>query len=189
MFENIKPKLGDLIVYNYNTQQFDTLSKERCGLENDKAILGIVVNVNDDMTIDILMKTFLTSERLCIPLKYANKVSCIPAYLKDLFDRYCNKYKRESTINLDSIQYKVPQIALLDYVYKNIHVILSVIESIWGKERADQFINRLYSFGILSQHKGKFYKWLPVIGEKRQILNLDVLNCIEFLPMFTLQYT
>ena len=71
VFEKIKPTLGDLIVYNYKTQQLDTLNKKRCGIENDKAILGIVVNVNDDMTMDVLMKTFLTSERVCVPLKYA----------------------------------------------------------------------------------------------------------------------
>lgn len=70
-FEKAKPTLGDLIVYNYKTQQLDTLPKERCGIENDKAILGIVVNVNDDMTMDVLMKTFLTSERICVPLKYS----------------------------------------------------------------------------------------------------------------------
>ena len=60
MFEKTKPILGDLVVYNYKTEQFDTLSKERCGIENDKAIIGIVVNVNEDMTMDVLMKTFLT---------------------------------------------------------------------------------------------------------------------------------
>lgn len=140
------------------------------------------------MTIDVLMKTFLTSARICVPLKYSNQLSCIPAFLKDLFDRYCNKYKRTSVIDIKDINYKVPQIALLDYVYKNMQVLLDVIKTIWGEERAEQFTNRLYKFGIFSQHKGKFYKWLPVTGEKRQIENFEALSCIEFLPVFTLQY-
>ena len=127
MFEKTKPVLGDLVVYNYETEQFDTLSKERCGIENDKAIIGIVVNVNEDMTMDVLMKTFLTQEHTRIPLKYAKQMSCAPAYLKDLFDRYCNKYKRTSVIDISNIKYKVPQIALLDYVYKNFQILLDVI--------------------------------------------------------------
>ena len=140
------------------------------------------------MTMDVLMKTFLTSERVCVPLKYARQLSCIPAYLKDLFDRYCNKYKRTSVIDISDIIYKVPQIALLDYVYKNMQVLLDVIQAIWGEERAQQFTNRLYGFGVFSQHKGKFYRWLPVPGEKRKIENFGVLSRIEFLPVFTLQY-
>lgn len=140
------------------------------------------------MTMDVLMKTFLTQEHTRIPLKYAKQMSCAPAYLKDLFDRYCNKYKRTSVIDISSINYKVPQIALLDYVYKNFQILLDVIQSIWGEERAQQFTYRLYTFGLFSQHKGKFYKWLPVVGEKRQIQNFSVLDGVEFLPMFTLKY-
>jgi hypothetical protein len=44
------------------------------------------------MTVDVLMKNYLTSESLLIPYRYMEKPTFISAYLKDMFDRYCNKY-------------------------------------------------------------------------------------------------
>lgn len=164
------------------------MSKERCGIEDDKAIVGIVVQVNDDMTMDVLMKNYLTTEPLLIPYRYVQNPSFIPAYLKDMFDRYCNKYQRTSVIDLSSFRYKIPQIALLDFVNKNLYTLLDIIKTIWGDDRHDQFIERLYKHGLLSQHKGKYYRWIPKINEKRKIENLLGLTRIEFLPVFTLKY-
>lgn len=164
------------------------MSKERCGIEDDKAIVGIVVQVNDDMTMDVLMKNYLTTESLLIPYRYVKSPSFIPAYLKDMFDRYCNKYQRTSVIDLSSFRYKVPQIALLDFVDKNLHTLLDVIKTIWGEYREELFLGRLYEHGLLSQHKGKYYRWIPKLNKKRKIENLLALTRIEFLPVFTLQY-
>lgn len=164
------------------------MSKERCGIEDDKAIVGIVIQVNDDMTMDVLMKNYLTTESLLIPYRYVQNPNFIPAYLKDMFDRYCNKYQRTSVIDLSSFKYKIPQIALLDFVNKNLYTLLDIIKTIWGNDRHDQFIERLYEHGLLSQHKGKYYRWIPKVNEKRKIENLLGLTRIEFLPVFTLKY-
>lgn len=183
-----KPQFGDLVIYNYESKQFDTMSKERCGIENDKAIVGIVVQVNDDMTMDVLMKNYLTQEPLLIPYRYMNSPSFIPAYLKDMFDRYCNKYQRTSVIDINTFKYKIPQIALLDFVNKNLYILIDVIKTIWDEDRSNQFLERLYKHGLLSIHKGKYYRWLPRVNEKRKIENLLALTKIEFLPVFTLKY-
>ena len=184
----MKPKFGDLVVFNYSNQNFDIIPKDRCGKEDDKAIVGIVVQVNNDMTVDVLMKNYLTSESLLIPYRYMQKPTFISAYLKDMFDRYCNKYQRTSVIDLTIFKYQVPQIALLDFVNKNLTTLVDVIKTIWGEERSIQFTERLYKNGLFSIHKGRYYRWLPVINSKRKIENILALTRVEFLPVFTLQY-
>lgn len=184
----MKPKFGDLVIFNYSNQNFDIIPKDRCGKEDDKAIVGIVVKVNNDMTVDVLMKNYLTSESLLIPYRYMEKPTFISAYLKDMFDRYCNKYQRISVIDLTTFKYQVPQIALLDFVNKNLTTLVDVIKNIWGEERSIQFTERLYKSGLFSIHKGKYYRWLPVINSKRKIENILALTRVEFLPVFTLQY-
>ena len=142
----MKPKFGDLVVFNYSNQNFDIIPKDRCGKEDDKAIVGIVVQVNNDMTVDVLMKNYLTSESLLIPYRYMEKPTFISAYLKDMFDRYCNKYQRTSVIDLTTFKYQVPQIALLDFVNKNLTTLVDVIKTRWSEEK--DCIKMVYSLYI-----------------------------------------
>jgi len=42
----------------------------------------------------------------------------------------------------------------------------------WGEERTESFFERMYTNGIFSIYKNKYYQWLPVEGKKRVINNL-----------------
>lgn len=190
LFEISKPKIGDLIYYNQVNQKFDilTLSSFDKSKTDDKVIIGIIINFNDDNTIDIITKNFLTSERNIVPFNYLGKEQHIGPYLKQLFDRFLNKYQRTSDIDITTFKYNIPNIALLDYTEKHINTIYETMRTAWNDDRANDFINRLYDNGVLSIYKGKFYKWLPNKEKKREIKNLESGTTVEFLPVFKLEY-
>lgn len=184
----LKYKFGDILVYNLEKQCIDIISGERLNKELDKKIIGIVIKQNDDLTIDLMMKNFLTSDGIRIPMEYIAKLSNMYAYIYQIFNRYCNKFKRISDINIDIFNYNIPSIAQMDYIYKNFNILTNIFQKIWDEERYNNFINRFYKHGIICLHKKKYYQWLPKETEKRKINNIDIYNLYEFLPVFTLQY-
>ena len=45
-----------------------------------------------DFQLEVLRFLIQSKESLLIPYRYMEKPTFISAYLKDMFDRYCNKY-------------------------------------------------------------------------------------------------
>lgn len=190
IFDNyyIPNKFGDLLIYNNKNNRFNTLPMQRCGKENDKTIIGIIVNENKDMSLDVITKNYLTSSKIIIPYSYYNKTQQnMSAYLCEQFNRYCSKYKRISELDLSALNFYIPNIAQLDYINKNINTLSELLVNIWSEKRRDEFINRLYNNGLLSTYKGKYYQWLPSLNNKRQINNFDIYHGYELLPMFTVK--
>lgn len=183
----IPSKFGDLLIYDNTNNRFNILAQERCGKEQDKSIIGIIVQENPDMSLDVITKNYLTTSKITIPLSYYNKLSYIPAYLYKQFERYTTKYKRISELDISPIKFYVPNIAQLDYIDQNIETLNNLLCNIWSNERRDDFMNRLYTNGLFSTYKGKYYNWLPVKNKKRLIQNFNIYNGCEFLPMFTIK--
>lgn len=188
IYNDIKYKFGDILIYNLEKQNIDIISGERLNKELDKKIIGIVIKQNDDLTIDLMMKNFLTSDGIHIPIEYIAKPSNMYAYIYQIFNRYCNKFKRISDINIDIFNYNIPSIAQMDYIYKNFDILTNIFQKIWDEDRYNNFINRFYKHGIICLHKNKYYQWLPKETEKRKINNIDIYHSYEFLPVFSLQY-
>lgn len=184
----IPNKFGDLLIYDNINNRFNTLPMQRCGKENDKSIIGIIVQENKDMSLDVITKNYLTSSKIIIPYSYYNKTQQnMSAYLCEQFNRYCSKYKRISELNISTLKFYIPNIAQLDYINKNINTLSDLLVNIWSEERKNDFINRLYNNGLLSTYKGKYYQWLPSLNNKRQINNFDIYHGYEILPMFTVK--
>ena len=188
IYDKLKAKFGDIIIYNIEKQNIDIISGFRCNKENDKKTLGIIIKQNDDMTIDIMMKNYLTTKNIIIPIEYYNKPNNMAAYIYQLFNRYCNKFKRISNINIDIFNYYIPNIAQMDYIFKNILQLQNILEKCWNEERKNDFITRLFKYGVICQYKNKLYQWIPISNKERKIYNLECFKPYELLPMFTLKY-
>ena len=76
-------------------------------------VIGIIIKQNDDneLTIDIMLKNFLTTNGIIIPYTYMDKPKNMIPYIYLLFNRYCNKLKRLSNINIDIFNFYIPYIA------------------------------------------------------------------------------
>lgn len=185
----LKYNFGDLLVYNKNKHCLDIMYKQRQEKDLYNKVIGIIIKQNDDneLTIDIMLKNFLTTNGIIIPYTYMDKPKNMIPYIYLLFNRYCNKLKRLSNINIDIFNFYIPYIAQLDYIFKNIDILYDVFEKTWDNERLEDFKTRLYDHGVICQHKGKYYQWIPVNNLERQINHLDILKPYEFLPMFTLK--
>ena len=181
-----KLSFGDLLIYNKNKNCLDTLSKQRLDKEKDLKIYGIIIKENNDTTIDLTMKNFLTKNSIIIPYDYVNKHKNMMPYIYLLFNRYCNKLKR--LLNINIFNYYIPYIAQLDYIFQNKECFESILQKIWNAEKYDNYIKRFYNNGIICQHKGTYYQWKPIDNYNRKILHLDILTPYEFLPFFTLTY-
>ena len=81
IYDNLKATFGDILIYNTKKQNIDIISGLRCNKEDDKRTLGIIIKENDDMTIDIMMKNYLTTESIIIPIEYYNKPNNIAAFV------------------------------------------------------------------------------------------------------------
>lgn len=188
IYDNLKATFGDILIYNTKKQNIDIISRLRCNKEDDKRTLGIIIKENDDMTIDIMMKNYLTTESIIIPIEYYNKPNNIAAFVYQLFNRYCNKFKRISNINIDMFNFYIPNIAQMDYILQNILQLENILESCWNTDRKEDFIKRLFTNGVICQYKNKLYQWLPVSNKERKIYNLECFKHYELLPLFTLKY-
>ena len=185
-----KYKFGDLIIYDINKNNIDIIYKNEESDLIDKKLLGIIIKQNDDKdsTIDIMLKSFLTSDGIILPSIYYDKPKNIIPYIYLLFNRYCNKFKRISNINIDIFNFYIPYIVQLDYIYKNIDTFFEILNNIYDDEKLTEFKTRFYNHGIICQHKNKYYQWLPNKDVGRTIHNLDILKPYEFLPFFTLKF-
>lgn len=186
--ESISCLFGDILIYDVTNQEYKVLSKIE-HIKDESNVIGIVVkdliNINET---DIILKNYLTTNGIPVPMEYIGKEKFIPAYLKDLFDRYVSKYVRTSIIDLRKFKLSVPNIQQLDYINENIEEFELMMIQIWGKEKTSQFFNRLYDHGVFSTYKNKYYQWLPVKNGKRIINNLTPGMCYEFLPIFRYQF-
>lgn len=177
-------KIGSIMQYNNNMFQ----AAVGTGTLESNLSIGLVISEQTNLQIDCILKSFITDEPIKIPYMYINKQSCIPAYLKDLFDRYCNKYKRISEIDISLLNLQVPSIAILDYMLKSFNVLKENMILIQGEEKTLQFFKRIYKNGIFAMHKNRYYKWLPKENLTREIKNLEVLTSIELMPIFTIEH-
>lgn len=177
-------KIGSIMQYDNN------MFRTAIGTSSlDKNLsIGLVISEQTNLQIDCILKTFITDEPIKIPYMYMNKQSCIPAYLKDLFDRYCNKYKRVSEIDISLLNLQVPSIAILDYMLKSFKTLKENMILIQGEEKTLQFFKRIYKNGIFATHKNRYYKWLPKENLTREIKNLEALTSIELMPIFTIEH-
>lgn len=194
MLDIYKPQIGDCVIYDPENDNIYLHPYKDDGTFQRNNVIGIVVQMNDDGTVDCIMKNYLTTEKQIISLKsyivsnvYSN-TNAASAYMKQLFDRYNSKFK--NTCNMEfvkSLRFYVPNIAQMDYVYSNKEKIYDTISKVFSQEKADEFINRLYN-GILSSYKSKLYVWLPIKNKKREIKNISETGYCEFLSWFTISY-
>lgn len=180
-------QFGDLITYNSNTKQFEVISSLYCRKDIEHVTIGVIINQNEDDSLDVLLKNYITSIPERVPLTYITKQKHIGIYLKNMFERYITKYVRLSNIDINDLNFYIPNIQLLDRVYDNLNNLKDVFEKLFTEEQYKTFFDRLYSNGVLSTYKGKYYQWLPVMNNKREINNLMAGNVYEFLPIFNIK--
>lgn len=185
--EALSCRFGNILIYNPQDSKFRIVSNIE-HVDHD-SIIGIVVkdiiNINE---IDIVLKNYLTTNGIPVPMGYIGKEKFIPTYLKDLFDRYLSKYVRTSTIDLSQFKMHIPIIQQLDYINENIDGFKESLLDIWDEDKVSWFFERMYTHGILATYKNKYYQWLPVKGQKRQINNLQPGLCYELLPIFRYRF-
>ena len=184
LFDVAGIKYGNVLIYDSEKQMFDCIPS--IGQMNKESnVIGIVVkHFLETNEVDVVLKNYLTSNGIPVPYTYMGKEKHIPAYLKDLFDRYLSKYVRNSVIDISSFNFFIPEISQLDYLDQHFDKFEQALYDIWDKERADIFLDRFYTNGIFATHKKKCYQWLPVKDSKRQINNLTYNKCYEMLPIF-----
>lgn len=177
-------KYGNVLIYDSEKQKFNCLPFVS-QLNKESNVIGIVIkHFLETNEVDVVLKNYLTSNGISVPYNYMGKEKHIPAYLKDLFDRYLSKYIRSSIIDISSFNFFIPEISQLDYLEQHFDKFEQTLYDIWDKKRADTFLDRFYTNGIFATHKKKCYQWLPVKGGKRQINNLTYNKCYEMLPIF-----
>ena len=179
-----KANIGDALAYNRLTNHLyvGAFYEENIG-EVDP--IGIIIKEHTSIsTYDIVLRSYLTSSGIVVPYQYHDKEKYIPTYLMDLFKRYLSRYIREMSFDMTNAQFFVPDIAILDYIEFNIYDFKSAYKRMWGEERTESFFERMYTNGIFSIYKNKYYQWLPVEGKKRVINNLTYGQRYEFLPVF-----
>lgn len=185
--ESLGFRFGDILIYNPEDSKFRVLSNIQH--VNNESIIGIVVkDLLDVNETDIVLKNYLTTNGVAVPVEYKGKEKYIPAYLKDMFNRYLSKYVRTSEIDISQFKMTIPSIQQLDYLYENIAKFQTALTDIWGEKRAQSFLERMYEHGILATHKNKYYQWLPALGKKRVINNLESNMCYELLPVFRYRF-
>ena len=190
----------DLVnIYNHNDNEFCQLflynkdkHKDFIGLKYDlkENIIcpGIVIKENNNVY-DIIMKNYLTTDPIIISPKYINNEKYIYAYVKNIFDRFISKYKREATLGIQDIYYQIPPIGLLDYILTKIDIFFNTLDFIYNdQDKFENFKNRFYKQGLIGEYKGKYYQWLPKQDNTREILNLKPLKSYNILPAFSIQY-
>lgn len=188
-----KPNIGDCVLYDPDNDNIYLLPYKDDGSFQRNNVIGIVVQMNDDGTVDCIMKNYLTTEKQILSAKSfimsnMRNNNTAGAYMKQLFDRYISKFKNTCNMELvKSLSFYVPNVAQMDYIYQNKNNIYETISKVFSYEKADEFINRLYN-GILSTYKSKLYVWLPIKNKKREIKNISEQPYCEFLPWFTISY-
>lgn len=186
---SIKYKFGDLLIFDKEENVISLFYKNFYNKKiKNYIVLGIIIKENDDSTIDLMLKNFLTANSIIIPINTHNYLNNMYNYIYQLFERYCNKFKRLSGINSNIFKFYIPTISQLDYIFKNDEILYKILETIWDTDKLKDFKTRLYNHGIICQYKNKLYQWLPIKDKKRQINNLDILTPYEFLPFFTITY-
>ena len=183
------PQVGDCILYNKHTNKIYITKYTDIEKNQESAVIGIVLQENQDNTIDCIMKNFLTTELQHIPIIHiikGNNASA-SAYIKQLFDRYNSKYKRTTNMEfIKTINYYIPTVAQLDYLWNNCDKIISVIEKIYDYDKAITFKNNFYN-GILTTYKNKLYIWkINETSGKREIQHLIHAKSCHLLSCFTL---
>ena len=189
----IKPKIGDCVIYDKNLNTIYVKPYLEIDKEQKNSVIGIVIQANDNFTMDCIMKNFISAEKQTINLmtyfRSMNNTTVLSANMKQLFDRYIQKYKREANMEfVKTINYYIPNVAQLDYIDKNKNIFINTVTNIYDEQTAEQFINRYYN-GILSVYKNKMYIWKPNKSTKREILSLQKNPSCEFLPCFTVSYS
>lgn len=189
----VKPQVGDCVLYDPDNDNIYLLPYKDDGTFQRSNVIGIVVQMNDDGTIDCIMKNYLTTEKQYLSVKSYlvsnirdNNAAC--AHMKQLFERYNSKFK--NTCNMEfvkSLQFYIPNIAQMDFLYQNKDKLYETISKVFSQEKADEFINRLYN-GILSKYNSKLYVWLPIQNKKREIKNISERGYCEFISWFTILY-
>lgn len=192
MLDFCKPKVGECVLYDPITDNIYFYQYNDSTFQKNN-VIGIVVQMNDDGTIDCIMKNYLTERKQILDprsfvMSNMRNSNVASAYMKQLFDRYNSKFK--NTCNMEfvkNLRFYVPNIAQMDFLYSNKDNIYETINKVFSQEKADEFINRLYN-GVLTTYKSKHYVWLPIKNNKREIKNIHESPCCEFLSWFTISY-
>ncbi len=190
--ENIKNIYHNKDFFGYLFLFNKTTKKDFIGLNIDlkENVIcpGIVINEHNCIY-DVILKNFISSEPICIPMKYFNNEKYIYAYVKNIFDRYISKYKREATLGIQDINYIIPPIGLLDFILQKIDIYFSTMKLIYKNEdKFNKFKDDFYKYGLIGEYKGKYYQWLPKEDNTREIKNLKALKLYNIIPAFTIQY-
>jgi len=82
------------------------------------------------------------------------------------------------------MNFYIPNIIQLDYMWKNFNIIKKSLESISDENKIINFLTRIKEHGLIATYKNKYYQWLPT-DNKRIINNLTICQPYEILPMFT----
>lgn len=185
--------IGDVIYYDPVSFSFSYASENHIispeYLKNWNVIMiGIIIDVHSDNTVDILMSGFLMSEPLRLPAMYYHKEKrkYIRNYAKDMFRRYVSAFFKQCPGYEDLLKLDItmPTLDNLYTIYQNKDTIFDEIRKCSDSNNLKTFLSRLFNNYLYATHKELMYMVKYVDGSDKPEIIIPDAKRADFLCVF-----
>lgn len=185
-------EIGDVVYYDPLDFSFMVASKDKLIAPQylkdwETIMIGIIIKVNDDNTVNVLMAGFLMADCLRLPMMYLNKTKkkFIRNYVKDMFRRYVSAFFKQCPGYQDLLKLDIsmPDTDELKTIHANRETLFDNIRLCSDQKSLTKYIHRLYNNYIYAVHNNLIYQ-MKIDTESDVDIQLPDVRPAEFLCVF-----